>query len=64
MKVRIAYTVEASDHLRYAIAHRYGERRLATRKEVRRWFEESPSATDDLIYDYEYHLAHPVREER
>lgn len=55
MKVRVCYTVHASDEYRRAIAHRlqrHGE--LATRDEVRDIAEEyGESIGDDLMWDWQ-----------
>lgn len=52
MKVRVAYTIEASDDYRRAINLHYGKSGLATRAEVRRWLRDHGSAEDDsLMWD-------------
>lgn len=61
MKVRISYTVEATDFLRYAIHHHYSTKsekaRKATRSEVRQWFEmNGESCNDDITYEYQLSL--------
>ena len=45
MKVRIAYTVEADDHLRRDINRFFGRCGLATREQIRDWFETSGRCT-------------------
>lgn len=53
MRVRVAYTVEASDWFRRAIRRYYGQTGLATRAEVRRWMEQyGDSMNDDLSMAY------------
>jgi hypothetical protein len=49
MKVRVAFTVDATDELRRAIRLRHGEEGLATREEVRRWRIDQSEASDDII---------------
>jgi len=54
MKVRISYTVEVNDRFRRAIQHRYGEEGLATRKEIKRWFEVfGDTETENALWDLE-----------
>lgn len=51
MKVRVAYTVEASDDYRRAINLFYGEPGLASRDDVRRWLMAYGTSEDDnLMY--------------
>jgi hypothetical protein len=52
MRVRIAYTVEIDDVIRRAINEWYGRPGLATREEIRRWYENNGrSMDDDLSYE-------------
>ncbi len=47
MKVKIEYVVEVPDEYRAAIRRFYGKPGLATRDEVKRWFENYGSSMDD-----------------
>ena len=47
MKVRIAYTVEVDDDFRRAVADWYGRSGLATRDEIKRWYEANGRSLDD-----------------
>ncbi len=47
MRVRITYTVDIDDGIRRAINQRYGRPGLATRAEIRRWYENNGRAMDD-----------------
>lgn len=47
MKVRINYTVEVDDVFRREINRWYGRPGLASREEVKRWFEAYGSSMDD-----------------
>lgn len=49
MKVRVSYTVTVNDDYRRAIREFYGKSGLATRGEVRRWFEEYGCSEDDNL---------------
>ena len=46
MKVRIDYTVEVSDEIRRSISEWYGREHLATRSEIRSWYESNGSSMD------------------
>lgn len=46
MRVRISYTVDISDHRRRGINAFYGRPGLATREEIRRWYEANGTAQD------------------
>lgn len=49
MRVRISYTVEVDDDFRREINNFYGQEGLASREEVKRWFEQyGESMNDDL----------------
>ena len=47
MKVRICYTVDAPDWFRREINRFYGKPGLATREDVRSWFQMYGSSMDD-----------------
>ena len=49
MKVHVSYTVTVDDFYRRAIRHHYGQEGLATRDEVKRWFEANGAAQDDDV---------------
>jgi hypothetical protein len=52
VRAKICYAVEVDDEFRRAIRHFYGERGLATRSEVKAWFEEYGHTQDmDLVED-------------
>lgn len=51
MKVRISYVVEVDTGTRRAMAHYYGDRRLATWKEVQQWFEMYGHTMNDTLSD-------------
>lgn len=52
MKLRVSYTVDVEDGYRRAVAHRYGETgKLATREELRHFFEQHGSSLDDDLRD-------------
>lgn len=55
MRVRVCYTVDATDEYRRAIACRDGNhRKLATRDRVRRLHEAAgPSLDADIMWEYE-----------
>ena len=54
MNVRISYVVEVTDQTRRAINMHYGKPGLATRDEVKRWYEaQGTSSDDDLSWDYQ-----------
>lgn len=54
MKVNINYTVEVDDWFRRAIRFHWGQEGLATRDEIRRWYEQNGSSGDtDLAWDLE-----------
>ena len=54
MRVRVSYTIDASDDYRRAINLHYGKPGLATREQVARWQREHGSAEDDnLMHDLE-----------
>jgi hypothetical protein len=46
MKVRVAFTVDVDDEIRASISEWYGRTGLATRDEVRRWYESNGSSMD------------------
>ena len=46
MKVKISYTVEVDDEFRRAINEHYGRPGLATREEVKRWYEAYGNSMD------------------
>jgi hypothetical protein len=53
MKVRIVYTVEVSDEYRRALNFRYGRPGLATRNEMKYYFQQWGNTTDeDLMSEY------------
>lgn len=57
MKVRITYTAEVSDEERRAIRAHYGEDGLATREEVKNFFEDFGSGNcvlDDFVAELAY----------
>lgn len=47
MKIRINYAVEVDDWFREEINRHYGKPGLATRDEVKQWFEMYGSSMDD-----------------
>jgi hypothetical protein len=50
MKVRVSYTVDATDALRRALNAHYGREGLATREQVKRWYEDhGANGADDLL---------------
>lgn len=49
MRIRVSYTTEVSDDYRRAVSLWYGEDRLATREEVKRWLHAYGSSMDDDI---------------
>lgn len=49
MRVRVQYTVDASDEYRRAIRHFYGKTGMATREEVVDWLKDYGSSEDDNI---------------
>jgi hypothetical protein len=52
MKVRIDYSIEATDYLRRAIRNHYGLEGLATREEIKDWFRlHGEAETDTILYD-------------
>lgn len=55
MKVRVSYTIDASDDYRWAISHRYGNHeRMATREEIVDWATTYGSqCDDDLIQEWQ-----------
>ena len=55
MRVRVAYTVDASDDYRMALRHHWGQcGTLATRAEVRQEAEVSGESNgDDLMYEWQ-----------
>lgn len=46
MKVRICYTVDVADDIRRAINEWYGRPELATRQQVRNWYEANGRSMD------------------
>lgn len=51
MKVRVAYTITVNDTIRRGIRMFYGKDGLATRSEVKRWYEAyGLSGGDDLVW--------------
>lgn len=58
MRVRIAYTVDVDDDFRRAINVHYGKDGLATREDVKRWYESyGDSMNVDLMNEYEQSFA-------
>jgi hypothetical protein len=58
MKVRVTFTGWASEELRRAIRHYYGEEGMATREEVRDWWKkQAHSVDDDILFDLSLHDA-------
>jgi hypothetical protein len=56
MKIRISYTVEVPDWYRREINRWYGRPGLATRQQVKDWFEAyGNSADDDLAMQADNH---------
>lgn len=54
MRVRVCYTVEATDEYRRAINHHFGRPGMATRADVQQWLEQNgTSCDDDIMYEYE-----------
>jgi len=54
MRVRIAYTVEVSDHFRLALNYHYGQKGKASREDVVLWYQmNGESCDEDLLSDYE-----------
>ena len=52
MRVKIEFVVEVDDDYRRAINAHYGQPGLASRAEIKRWFEMfGQSMNDDLSYD-------------
>lgn len=49
MKVRISYIVEVDDTLRREIAAYYGNPGLASREDIKRWYEQYGSSEDDNL---------------
>lgn len=49
MKVRISYTVDVDDKFRRAINDHYGRPGLATRAQVRAWFERYGESESDNV---------------
>lgn len=47
MKVRISYVVEVDDTIRRAMRHYYGQNGLATRDEIKQWYEQNGGTLDD-----------------
>lgn len=51
MKVKISYVVDVSDDMRRGIRMHYGEKGLATRQEIKDWYEaQGHSCDDDIQY--------------
>jgi len=58
MKIRINYTVNVDDYFRNALSNYYGEKSLATRKDIQHWYEENGKSADaDLLTQYDDALA-------
>ena len=54
MKVRICFTVDVDERFRRALRQRTGQDGLASREEVRQWYEQNASSVDDdMLYDYD-----------
>lgn len=52
MRVRVSYTIEATDEYRRAIRFHFGREGYATRTEVREWLELHGSQDDDdILYE-------------
>jgi hypothetical protein len=53
MRVRVSFTVDATDELRRAISRYYGRTGLASRDEVRQWYVQHGESKDaDLLVGY------------
>ena len=54
MRVRIAYTIEASDDFRLALNYNYGQKGKASREDIVIWYQmNGESCNDDMLYEYE-----------
>jgi hypothetical protein len=47
MKVRVSYTVVVDDEIRRAIARYHGQEGLASRDEIKQWYEMNGLSMDD-----------------
>lgn len=47
MKVRVCYTVDVDDDFRRRLRAYFGQEGLATREEIREWYEQRGSQDDD-----------------
>lgn len=55
MKVRISYTVEVDDEFRKALRAYRGKSGMATRDEIKIWYEErGDSDNDDMMWEYNW----------
>lgn len=64
MRVKIEYTVEASDDWRRAIRNFYGKEGLATRAEIKQWcWMYGSSADDDIMWELQQKLKQEEEEE-
>lgn len=50
MRVRVNYTVDVDDEFRRALAQRTGTDGLATREQVRHWYERNGQGADDIVF--------------
>ena len=65
MKVRICYTVEVGDLLRRGMKMHYGEPGLASRQDIKNWYEMfGESGNDDALwYAQNEHKKHEYEED-
>ena len=55
MKVRISYTVEADDEFRTALRAYVGKSGMATRDEIKNWYEARGFGdNDDMLWEYRW----------
>jgi hypothetical protein len=55
VKVRISYTVDCDQHFRKALAARFGKPGLATRADIKSWYEQKGDLCDaNLLYDFDH----------
>jgi hypothetical protein len=50
MRVRIEYSIDVDDTIRRGINRWYGVDGLASREQVKRWYESQGSSMDDDLY--------------
>lgn len=63
MKVRVTYVVKVPDRFRAAINHYYGKPGLASRQDIKTFYEQNGgSILDDVISAYEDFLEESSRE--